>query len=250
MLKIFRNVRMKNLAESNFPRYLKYAIGEILLVVIGILLALQINTWNNQRLERKSEKEYISRLASELASEIEYYKTVKDQFIIKEETLKRIIVTWQSGSNIIKDSLQYINDFNTAGAIGPWYYEPITWNQLRSTGDLKLIKDHNLIDALFAYYGRVESFAENYLLHPMNMTNRAREIFHHPFIEVNPDDYFKERKFMEVPDDSVYENIWINRKEYTKLFSSIAYISKVQHKAFEGIIEKGGVILESLESKK
>jgi len=50
MIKFFRKIRQKLLTENKFGRYLTYAIGEIILVVIGILIALAINNWNNERL--------------------------------------------------------------------------------------------------------------------------------------------------------------------------------------------------------
>ena len=46
MIKFFRNIRQILIMENNTSKYLKYAIGEIVLVVIGILIALQINNWN------------------------------------------------------------------------------------------------------------------------------------------------------------------------------------------------------------
>ena len=49
MIKFFRNIRQSLIMEKNTAKYLKYAIGEIVLVVIGILIALQINNWNEQR---------------------------------------------------------------------------------------------------------------------------------------------------------------------------------------------------------
>jgi len=50
MTKIFRKTRQKLLTENKFSKYLIYGIGEIILVVIGILIALQINTWNRKRI--------------------------------------------------------------------------------------------------------------------------------------------------------------------------------------------------------
>ena len=49
MIKFFRNIRQTLINEGKTSRYFKYAIGEIVLVVIGILIALSINNWNDQR---------------------------------------------------------------------------------------------------------------------------------------------------------------------------------------------------------
>ena len=49
MIKFFRHIRQRLLSENNFSKYLLYAIGEILLVIIGILIAIQVNNWNEER---------------------------------------------------------------------------------------------------------------------------------------------------------------------------------------------------------
>jgi hypothetical protein len=56
MIKFFRRIRQNLLSEGKTGKYLKYAIGEIFLVILGILLALQINNWNSERIERKTFK--------------------------------------------------------------------------------------------------------------------------------------------------------------------------------------------------
>jgi len=55
MIKFFRHIRQNLIMENKTSKYLKYAIGEIVLVVVGILIALQINNWNELRKERKLE---------------------------------------------------------------------------------------------------------------------------------------------------------------------------------------------------
>ncbi len=55
MIKFFRKIRQRLLTENKFSKYLIYAIGEIILVVIGILIALQINNWNELNKIKKSE---------------------------------------------------------------------------------------------------------------------------------------------------------------------------------------------------
>lgn len=62
MIKFFRRIRQKLLTESKFSKYLLYAIGEIILVVIGILIALQINNWNEERKLKNEERELLTNL--------------------------------------------------------------------------------------------------------------------------------------------------------------------------------------------
>ncbi|MFN2373105.1 MAG: DUF6090 family protein [Cyclonatronaceae bacterium] len=65
MLKFFRKIRQNLLLEGKTGKYLKYAIGEILLVVVGILIALQVNNWNEVRKERIQEHILLTRLHAE-----------------------------------------------------------------------------------------------------------------------------------------------------------------------------------------
>ena len=64
-MRIFKNIRLKFLNESKTANYIKYAIGEIVLVMIGILLALQVNSWNQSRLDRIEEKNILAKLHDE-----------------------------------------------------------------------------------------------------------------------------------------------------------------------------------------
>jgi len=59
MIKFFRHIRQNLIMENKTSKYLKYAIGEIILVVIGILIALQINNWNNRQQEKEFEKKVL-----------------------------------------------------------------------------------------------------------------------------------------------------------------------------------------------
>ena len=65
MIKIFRKIRQKLLTESKFSKYLLYAIGEIILVVIGILIAFQVNNWNEKRKNDSLEQNYLISLQEE-----------------------------------------------------------------------------------------------------------------------------------------------------------------------------------------
>ncbi|MFZ6053086.1 DUF6090 family protein [Halocola ammonii] len=70
-MKIFHRIRKKLLAQGRIARYFTYALGEIVLVVIGILIALQINTWNQQRVENKEEIELLVGIRDEFENNLE-----------------------------------------------------------------------------------------------------------------------------------------------------------------------------------
>ena len=70
MIKFLRRFRQQLLSENKFSKYLIYAIGEIILVVIGILIALQINNWNENRKEKKIETSILNELQSDFKSDL------------------------------------------------------------------------------------------------------------------------------------------------------------------------------------
>ena len=75
MIKFFRGIRQKLLTENKFSKYLIYAIGEIILVVIGILIALQINNWNTDKINQSDSKEFNQRLLNEFVGNIDLANT-------------------------------------------------------------------------------------------------------------------------------------------------------------------------------
>ena len=73
MIKLFRNIRQNLLTEGKTTKYLKYAIGEIILVVIGILIALQINNWNENRKNESTESDYYCKLLDDFELDRQKY---------------------------------------------------------------------------------------------------------------------------------------------------------------------------------
>ncbi|NCT09447.1 MAG: hypothetical protein GW772_05125 [Flavobacteriia bacterium] len=71
MIKFFRKIRQRLVEQSKVRSYFVYAIGEIVLVVIGILIALQINNWNEDRNFRKQEVKYLKKLKSDITLEFD-----------------------------------------------------------------------------------------------------------------------------------------------------------------------------------
>ena len=69
MIKFFRKIRQKLLNENRFSKYLIYAVGEIALVMIGILLALQVNNWNELRKKDQAEIQLYNKIIADLNTE-------------------------------------------------------------------------------------------------------------------------------------------------------------------------------------
>ena len=76
MIKFFRQIRQRLITDNRFSKYLLYAVGEIFLVVIGILIALQINNWNEHKKERKLERKVLTELLTSL--EQNYNRMISD----------------------------------------------------------------------------------------------------------------------------------------------------------------------------
>jgi len=103
MIKFFRNIRYSLMEQNKTSKYLKYAIGEIVLVVIGILIALQINNWNEDRKLRRTEMKLLLELKENLFETKEDLKTDIDKAI---NTLEVTDSLYQS---IVKNKKQMVS---------------------------------------------------------------------------------------------------------------------------------------------
>ena len=104
MIKFFRKIRQNLLTENKFSKYLLYAIGEIILVVIGILIALNINNWNENQKQLKLEKEILGEVKIGLESDYKNISTViKDHLNFINS--QNIIIDWIESKKEYNDSL-------------------------------------------------------------------------------------------------------------------------------------------------
>ncbi|MFC4720868.1 DUF6090 family protein [Geojedonia litorea] len=98
MIKFFRTIRQNLLKEGKTAKYFKYAIGEIVLVVIGIIIALQINNWNEERKSKLKSKAYVAKIMNDL---------VNDTININE-----LIEYAKADNNNIEDYFSFFNKGN------------------------------------------------------------------------------------------------------------------------------------------
>lgn len=142
MINFFRKTRKQLFSENRFTKYLFYAIGEIILVVIGILIALQINNWNNRRVEKEEEKKSyrnIKRQIEDDRKELTDVKAFNNYFSATYKHANKIIraqdFTKSDSLALIAMGLSQYSDFNSSGNI----YETLV-----NSGNLKLLKNDEI----------------------------------------------------------------------------------------------------------
>lgn len=153
MIKFFRNIRKKLAAENKTAAYSRYAIGEIILVVIGILIALQINNWNEQRKETKELKEYLNKISNNVKQDIEHVERLKT----RRDTIRaRAIRTSKALKNQDFSNIEIFLKGNRV--FNEFYFIPDKsgFEALKSSPFLGKINNTKVDSLLSLYYSRVE----------------------------------------------------------------------------------------------
>lgn len=159
MIKFFRRIRRKLLAEKQFSKYLLYATGEIVLVVIGILIALAINNMNQDRIDKKNEQTYLQGL--------------KKEFQTSKLKLNELIVVNQNNLNGAKQILAYTSNKDSLPAESQFsklLYETFSFdigfnpnnsllNEMINSGSLKNISNAKLRIQLTNWISTMEDIA-------------------------------------------------------------------------------------------
>jgi hypothetical protein len=136
------------LTRNKFNKYLIYAIGEIALLMIGILLALQVNNWNQNRISLQREKEILYRLKSELAINLQELKTDYERtYNYHQATLKVYDILIKKPNEV--DSLY--KDFFDFVQFTYFFPKTSTYETLKS-GNLELIRSYRLQEIITDVY--------------------------------------------------------------------------------------------------
>lgn len=116
MLRLFRNIRQKLIEQENVRKYFWYAIGEIFLVVIGILIALQVSNWNEDRIIRQSAEYHLSLLTQDLSEDKRLLLELKETFendINRTDHLLNIMKGIEESSETIpEDIIRLLLEYN------------------------------------------------------------------------------------------------------------------------------------------
>lgn len=171
MIRLLQKLRQGLLKENKFRIYILYAIGEILLVVIGILIALSLDNWNEQNKNKAAELDYYCRLLDDL--EIEQ-QTIEETI---ERTNERIVLAKSILIDLhsqVKSRHELLNDFLIVNRTPVFVPRSVTFDFLIASGDIKLIDDNAIYASLTTYYDIVENIVVQM---NQNRDQRIRNVF-------------------------------------------------------------------------
>ena len=148
MLRFFRLIRRKLIEEDNMREYIWYAFGEILLVMIGILLALQVNNWNEARKLHIEEERILKSLQTEVSQSITQLESRFKSEKSTTEIIKILLMGGQSMDSLLAhpkvDSMMFAAVWFTVTEV------PVmqTYSDLKSSGNISIIQNYEIREEL------------------------------------------------------------------------------------------------------
>ncbi|RNC87987.1 MAG: ankyrin repeat domain-containing protein [Winogradskyella sp.] len=151
MIKFFRHIRKSLLEKNQMGKYFKYAIGEILLVVIGILIALQINNWKDAKENKKIEFNYLKGIVSNLNDDIDELEELLANDSLTINAYTHILRPFQ-GNEINLYSRAFLTSLGYVQLTPKFDGNSIVFEDMKSSGKINFIQSDALRFALFEYY--------------------------------------------------------------------------------------------------
>ena len=184
MFNFLRKFRQKVLAENKLSNYVLYAFGEIVLVVVGILIALQVNTWNQNRLDSKEEKQLLQAIHSKMTyNKFQVETGLKRYSEVINSSKKLIKICAGELSSTSQEEVNYlIHNLPKRFLVGNSNKTSI-YDEMIGSGKLNLLQSEKLrseltslkanMELLASYEDLQSNFVDNHL-NPYLNTNSAR----------------------------------------------------------------------------
>ena len=154
MIKFFRKIRYNLMSENITGKYFKYAIGEIALVVIGILIALQINNWNESRKDQAQELNYLTGIKTDLEGDLAKIKLALHRYRRKLSRIYFLDSTFRLPNNLIpiKNTIDSIDVGNMVNRGAGFRLTMGSYKVLTSNASAGLIKNEYLLQSIQNLY--------------------------------------------------------------------------------------------------
>jgi len=253
MIPFFRKIR-KKMADDNKPlKYMRYAIGEIVLVVIGILIALQINNWNQNRINAAKQQDYLLGLKNDLEKQITSFNYLADFADHIISTGESILIDFSRLGRLTK--IDSLNKKLSYLMYSDGYIEiSTTFNELNSTGQLNLIKKSLLRTQIIKYYQNAKNYKESVDGNTENVI--YTQIF--PIIKstviISPENFGFENKKINLMDilKSTFENNLNNSDKEFELLNAISLriiVAKSNKSSVDESKEEAELLLDGINNE-
>ena len=233
MIKFFRNIRRQLLGVGKTGKYFKYAIGEILLVMIGILLALQVNNWNESRKSYNNEIKLVKQLLEDAKADSVFFKSRIMHQQIRDTLYNNLIL---ANKGLASDSL-----LRTEVHDDPFFFRLAYQSNLINNNPeaYDLISNDSIKTMLRTYKARYD-----YVVHSIELNNRLSEEYGVP-MQIK---YFENiRKLQEQP-LLVDLNFTYNDSESTAIFSMLKTYGVNYYIQVDRFLEKNQQLIVLIES--
>lgn len=208
MIKFFRHIRKSLLEENKMGKYFKYAIGEIILVVIGILIALQINNWNEHRKLEEFEKNILIEIDRTIVKDLADFKYFEKRIIRKDTAIDNMLFA-RKGEKRFSDK-QLIENIIWVHNTIIYSYNKGPYETLKSSG-LDKIKSDSLRYNLTYYYEvilpRFTAFFDNVHKEYQPKINKHLE-------ELEKEGFYKKNFELSLKREGFYPKTHYNVKKY------------------------------------
>lgn len=208
MIRFFRQIRQNILAQGRITRYMTYAVGEILLVVIGILIALSINNWNQERIQNSKSRELLRGIRKDLDKDITTLTRMINHYEDRLSFFERHLPS-EDFSNLPTDTLDKIID----GYAGSFYHTTQSYEKVKNLGISQICSDSSLSERIDNYYSRSLEFTKIIVQHDQNKTIKDAEFWANDQLGVEIDYQLN----MKIP---ILQDSLERRKNLTALISS------------------------------
>lgn len=229
MLRFFSKMRYKLAAENRVAKYLRYAIGEILLVVIGIVIALQINNWNEKEKAHRYEIKMLTESRKALVHDLDFFDYLVNERLAKTDSFNTILLDLHLKSLPVPDSL--ISQMRILNQGYLFYYNSGPYEAIKSSGMDKISND-SVRNALVQLYDFSLPWTESALAIENKTWDKQREIFNILFVPKA----FNDGDDIKVIVSRKYEEFWLREEYEPLLIHTASYVGGARYRIQEAIV--------------
>lgn len=151
------------LNQNKFGKHLIYATGEIILAVIGILIALQVNTWKEERKHKQKELLILQVLHKDFKKNLEMFETAKDIHYTAKENAEQVLVLLNSSKDLNLFSEEFVLMFKLALEAHTYNPHSGVINSLIGSGNYELIRNDTLQNLIISWNDVLQDYLEEEL---------------------------------------------------------------------------------------